>query len=335
MAEKRDGTLFYPAERSDGEILWCTRAGETDLAKALAADLPPHLLSAIERTLLRSEDGASATPLFEHTSAWNRIVVAYASTEITWLASRDRASGRYWSRAEMERAAARAKERCGADVRIAPVVAPSVDGAGAARELARTVREKEVDDEEGVVIAFAGGHRLKMKVGAYVVRHRVRSELDHEHHTLRAVVDGHSDDLEALLPDEAAERLRRYREQVDADLAAVAERIDARVREGRALDRKTFAQEVTGAKLPAIERAATFVARTRAERGQPPATVETLRDLIARNTASGPRVVSTVHPVLPTARWRWGATPMRNTNAEADPLEATKRSITHTAALIR
>ena len=41
VAEKRDGTLFYPAERSDGTVLWCTRAGETDLAKALAADLPP------------------------------------------------------------------------------------------------------------------------------------------------------------------------------------------------------------------------------------------------------------------------------------------------------
>ena len=314
VQEKHDGTLFYPARLSDGRVLWCTRAGRTELAERLEADLPSETLRAIEEELLWSEDGATpATPLFEHTSEWNRIVLRYDETSLTWLASRDRDTGRYWTRAEMVRGA----ERVHAKVQERTRGRKSARGFSLVREhgcvrdpeeYARQVRERE--DEEGIVVAFESGHRVKMKTRAYVVRHRVRDDLRFEHRVLEAVAKGATDDLSALVAPDAREALHAYEGAVRADVGVVAGRLRKRLGAHAHRSRKDYACAVRAEGLDALEQALSFRLRDRWERegaealapGEPEREV---LETLARQCGKRTRVKTRAYPLLPTARWTW------------------------------
>ena len=316
VQDKHDGTLFYPAECSDGEVLWCTRAGRTELAERLERSLPAPLLRTLERELLRSEAGVPSTPLFEHTSPWNRIVLAHAEDRVTLLAVRDRSDGRYWTREELEHASERVRDAHQDDPATTHPFS-LVHEHGRVRDLqtiAEEVRERE--GEEGIVVAFRNGHRLKMKARTYLVRHRLRDDLRFEHRVLEAVCRGPVDDLTPLLADDAREALEAYREAVHRDARAVAERVCQRVERHRAASRKEYALAVRAEELPGLEQALSFVVRDWQERGErsrgaDPGDRDRVRgevlETIARQCGRSARMEQRVRALLPTARWTWQA----------------------------
>ena len=199
VVDKLDGTLMHLAKLSDGEVIWCTKGGATDVAERLTALMPDPVRRAAQE-LLESPSGMALTPCFEFIGPSNRIVLRYPENELRLLCLRERVSGRYLDGDAVENMLRQAQERTG--VRLA-----TADGVvGARSEWRFADLEKRIDgvrdggpEMEGVVIAFDSGERLKLKTSAYVSMHRCVSGLLSEKILLQAVCDDDVDDWAGLL----------------------------------------------------------------------------------------------------------------------------------------
>ncbi len=308
VCEKLDGTLMFPAVLADGEILWCTRAGRTGMAKALQAMLPAHVWRRAEALTLI--DGVPCTPCFEHTSPANRIVLGYDRPRLSLLAVRERESGRYLTSAEVEKA-------CGA-AGIGAGTASDLGTAGGLLGDRRTVDpaapERFVESvwerkgEEGVVIAFESGHRVKVKTAEYAALHHVRSHIESERIVLGLVLDNNEDILFQVIPPEAGGTVRQYADGVRSAMRARASEIARKVEcLSRETDtRKAFAQRWMEAEPEPLRRAVGFQARDGLERSLEVlhATEEALARMVAKRCTREKTVAGEVRPALGLPEWK-------------------------------
>ena len=304
VCEKRDGTLMFPAELSDGTVIWCTRAGRTDMAAELEAMIPAEARARAE-ALVRGADGTALTPCFEHTCPENRIVVGYSQARLTLLAVRERVSGRYLTRAELVEIAAALGRDADDPVQITGGIRGDAETIEDPLETVRAVRART--GEEGVVIAFESGHRIKVKTEEYIALHHIRSDLESERRMLECALDANEDSLCQILPPEATGAVRAWCGEVRARTMGTAREVaDAVQRLSTAHgERKAFAQAWTGAESNGMRRAAGFQARGAWERRRnaEEAAHETLVGIMRRKLGSSSKVTNEVRPAIGIERW--------------------------------
>ena len=304
VCEKRDGTLMFPAELSDGTIIWCTRAGRTDMAKELEAMIPPEAL-ARAAALVRAPDGTALTPCFEHTCPGNRIVIGYDRARLTLLAVRERVSGRYLTRDELVDIAAALGRDPDDAVQVTGGIRGDAEVIASPAQAVTAVRKRK--GEEGVVIAFESGHRIKVKTEEYIALHHIRSDLDSERRMLQCALDANEDTLCQILPAEASAPVRAWCGEVRARIAHTAKSVAGDVERLSAehTERKAFALAWTEAEDDGMRRPAGFRARTAWERGRSAedAARETLIGLARRKAGSASRVAEAVRPGIGIEPW--------------------------------
>ena len=151
---------------------------------------------------------------------------------LTLLGVRRIGYGRYWPHSKV----ANTFERARADNKVRSIWLRLVDTVVAGTRT-REERERFVAaarrlgaDQEGYVVAFPNGHRIKLKGEQYVTLHRGRDAYARETHVLKAVLSGGLDDLTAILDDEQAARVRDYGRAVLERLAATGRDIATRMR---------------------------------------------------------------------------------------------------------
>ena len=225
ICEKLDGSLFYPAVvGGDGgaEVVWCTRGGDTEKSREGIGEAPEGMLDAVGATMLE-HDGVRTTPSFEYVSPSNRVVVLYDEPRIVLLAVRENVSGRYLRPEEVDGMVADAERVWGHPIpRAKEVWATGAWCEPGDREQAiGQLRQQE--EGEGVVVAFDSGYRIKIKTDRYIAIHRVVAGLGHESHVLQAVLKGQVDDWTARLPEEDADAVLRYAEQVELKIVEMGE----------------------------------------------------------------------------------------------------------------
>ena len=308
VCEKLDGTLMFPAVLADGEIVWCTREGRTGMAAALQDMLPePVWRRAASLTMI---DGVPCTPCFEHTSPANRIVLQHDRPRLRLLAVRERDSGRYLRGEEIREACAAAG--IGADRETALGVAGGVTGPPETVDPEAPARFVEDiwarKGEEGVVIAFETGHRVKVKTAEYADLHHVRSHAESERIVLSLVLKGSEDILYQVLAEEEGIALRGYADSVRTRLRAAASEIAGTIESlsGEACTRKDFASRWMQAEADPIRRAVGFQARDALERrrGILDATEEALGRMVSRKCARQKTVAEEVRPAFGLPQWK-------------------------------
>ena len=202
--EKVDGSLIVLAH--DGERWRCTTKGS--FASAQAQWAQAWLATRDTSALL-----TGVTYCFEAVYPENRIVVAYPWSGLVLLGAYGE-DGREWSYPELLAAAD------GLGARVAtryayPSLAALVDAAAAFRA-----------DNEGFVVRFANGFRLKVKGAEYLRVHRLVSRVT-PLALWEAIAAG--DDLEAIrapLPDEFAAAYKAIRDILLADLSRVTDAVE-------------------------------------------------------------------------------------------------------------
>lgn len=284
VLDKLDGSLVHPF-LIDDHLRWATRNGETPQAAQAAAHMMASGLpyEAFARALI----ALGYTPLFEFTGPENRIVIRYETACAFLLAARRLTDGAYMRDDELRRLAA--------DAGI-PVVRAWGHDIGSLREF--IAHTQGLENAEGYVVRFASGEMIKLKAQAYALRHSALSDISSEKFTLRVVLENAEDDLAPLLPDEIADRLRRFAEAVRAALARRAEEMAvflaaARAEDGQ--DRKAYAARVLS-QLPPALRPAAFKAWEGAD------VARFLAEQLLRAATTQDRIEE-ARPLLDGARW--------------------------------
>lgn len=183
---KLDGSMIRPIP-VDAGIRWGTKMGFTDvgmLAEEWVAGRENYEQLASDMIWL------GCTPIFEFVSNRARIVLSYPEENLVLLAIRNNFTGRYMSREALEITG----KRYGV-----PVVTAKISG-GSITALVKTTRD--LQDEEGVVVAFANGHRIKSKADQYVKIHKAKDMLRTERALVQLILAEGVDDLLPIIPEE-------------------------------------------------------------------------------------------------------------------------------------
>ncbi|RWO20717.1 RNA ligase [Mesorhizobium sp.] len=262
IMEKLDGSMIHPAI-VNGEVVFMTRMGRTDVARKAERHLTEHVEMAC-RAMLDNH----ITPIFEWTSPDNRIVVRYDDSQLTLLAVRHNYSGGY----ENEKSAA----MWARDMGIPLVRHHQPRHTNAADFLAYA---RAIQGAEGFVVRFDDGLWVKAKGEDYVLKHRAKDGISMEKNLLALVMAGGIDDLIPLLDEADAVEAAGYAARVEMGISKTADDVAGIVAANDNLSQKDFALQVAPT-LPAPLRSVAFMTR----RGD--SAREVIRARIAANTSS-------------------------------------------------
>lgn len=67
---------------------------------------------------------------------------------------------------------------------------------------------KPLQNEEGFVISFDSGHKVKIKADQYVLIHRILDKIKHPRHILLLAIDNQLDDVIGVLPESEKDRVK-------------------------------------------------------------------------------------------------------------------------------
>ncbi|RUM98985.1 hypothetical protein EET67_04915 [Pseudaminobacter arsenicus] len=274
ITEKLDGSMIHPAI-VNGEVVFMTRMGRTDVAMKAERHLTP-LLSHGLQVMCRN----AVTPIFEWTAPDNRIVIRYEESALTLLAVRDNTTGKY----------------------VAPEPYARLLDLPAVRTFASThtnasdflAYARAIQGTEGFVVRFDNGLWVKAKGEDYVLKHKAKDSILQEKNILALVLSGGLDDVLPLLDEPDAKAAREYAENVECGIAVTANWLWERVANTEDMTQKDFALNVVPSLEP-VFRPAAFQVRS----GQNPS--EVIRARVAANTNSQSQVDA--NRALHGARW--------------------------------
>lgn len=240
VLEKLDGSMIRAIPMGDGSYRLGTRAGVTDVAvkaetflKTLSPQMQQNYADFI-KACLDERDGDIVTPIFEYCSRDQRIVLDYAEPRLVLTAMRNVVNGEYVTYSDLV-VHARAYEL--------PVVQPLWNNTSSMADIAAAVRP--MVGQEGVVVAFDNGFRVKIKADDYCLKHRALDGLRFEKDVLRLVLQNSLDDVLPLVMDDVKERLLTYRDSVQHRLEiARQEMMEVFARHRNLPSKKEFAEMV-------------------------------------------------------------------------------------------
>lgn len=276
IMDKLDGSMIHPAI-VDGEVVFMTRMGRTDVARKAER----HLTPAVREWVVNNQD---LTAIFEWTAPDNRIVVRYDDSRLTLLAIRENVDGGY---AWPESLDAHAAE-----------MGVGLVGTHPSRHTDATAflaYARAIQGAEGFVVRFDSGLWVKAKGEDYVLKHKAKDGITQEKNILALVLSGGLDDMLPLLDEADATAAREYAASVEAGILRQASVLDGLVSDGQFMVQKDFALSVVPA-LDPVFRPAAFQVRA----GQSPH--EVIRARIAANTNSQSQVDA--NRALHGATWR-------------------------------
>ena len=187
LLEKLDGSMITFLVLKDGSLRACTKMGLTDIAKQPDGFIATH---PEYEAFIRDQITAGKTPMFEWCSRQQRIVIDYMVERLVLTAIRDNVTGDYESFDDLQKHRA-----LGIDV----VGLHSGD---------------IVDGEEGYIVAFDDGHKLKVKGAWYVQLHKTLDHLKHEKDVIRLILDDKLDDAKPFLPEDLMSKADDFAKQI-------------------------------------------------------------------------------------------------------------------------
>ena len=221
---KLDGSMISPFVTSDGTFRIGTKMGETDIATTSAAILS---IDTARACLNAIEDGY--TPIFEFTSLYNRVVIRYDNPELRLTALRHMITGDYM-----------------------PIETNPFGFTQLVEKYPNTFNNMhdyidhvtKLVGQEGVVVVWSDGSRIKIKGEHYVAIHKIKDEMLYERNVLPLVLGNQLDDVIAYLDTGDKEQLIKYQDNVTKWIHFVVAKLHEVIYQSLVVDnndRKTFA----------------------------------------------------------------------------------------------
>ena len=206
---KLDGSLGI-LFRADGEVRWATRGSFTSTQSAVAQRIWDARYRQHSRLLLDDPEWERLTLLAEIIHPETRVVCRYGFEDLVLVGARDRRSGEDLAYERLvaigERLGMPVVERVEGDLRALLERAEGLD-----------------ENQEGFVLRWADGYRLKVKGAAYKWLHRVLVNMTPQR-IAQEWREGRLEDVMLLMPEE-------FREEAEAIAAELDARLRASVRE--------------------------------------------------------------------------------------------------------
>jgi RNA ligase len=226
VMDKLDGSMIRPV-RQNGIIRLASKMGITDVA--LEAE---KLLTDKQYDFLNQTMNWGLTPIFEYVSPTNKIVVNYSEPKLILTGIRDNVRGTY------------------NDLRTFVGAVPfevvktnsSIHDFGAYLAFNRGET-----DREGDIIAFADGHRLKVKNDWYVRIHKTKDLVRVDRNVVDLIINEELDDVRSLLDQADLDRVNEVETNFWKDFANVEDRLAGLMLIARAVyggDKKRVALEL-------------------------------------------------------------------------------------------
>lgn len=195
IMEKMDGSMIRPI-LFDGYLRLATKMGVTEVSMQAEEWLVKQ--GRVYTEWLYSCIGEGYTPLFEWVSPDNQIVLSYDKADLVLLAIRNNVTGEYLDlREELE------------EIDCPFTVVPqygSVEG-----NLADYIaRQRHAENREGDIIAFADGHRLKVKNDWYVRIHKALDRVRFDRNIVDLILNEEIDDVVPMMPQTEIDRVRDF-----------------------------------------------------------------------------------------------------------------------------
>ena len=193
IMEKMDGSMIRPI-LVDGYLRLATKMGVTEVSMQAEAWLAKHTHTEELKKWMRVMMNAGATPIFEWVSPFNQIVLAYESSDLVLLALRHNETGEY------------------IDIRStdAPFTLVPEYGSMEGNLSDYIARQRGKEGREGDIIAFADGHRLKVKNDWYVRIHKTIDRVKFDRNIVDLIINENVDDVIPMLPQEQVDRIRDF-----------------------------------------------------------------------------------------------------------------------------
>jgi T4 RnlA family RNA ligase len=234
ILEKLDGSMIAPFI-VNGQMIWGTKMGATDVAKPVEAFVEAHSEYRIYAKFMLSR---GYTPIFEWCSRKQRIVLDYSEDQLILTAVRDLVSGRYVSRDLM---------MINAENYNIPVVRTWDVGLEMDNKTMKSFigYVRDLEDREGFVVRFSDGHMIKLKCDWYVQIHKAKEAILQDRNIVELILDEKLDDVKAHLTQEDRDRLTQFENDFNAALhrqiKAITMIVDTLVFNKNQISRKDFA----------------------------------------------------------------------------------------------
>lgn len=228
VMEKLDGSMIRPVV-SDNYIRLGTKMGISEVSMNAEAWLVAQLDYKQKLTFLESKVADNKTPIFEWCSRKNQIVIDYAEDDLVLLAMRDNITGEYLDINSLD----------------APFTVVPQYGSIQGNLSDYLARARLQEGREGDIIAFADGHRVKIKNDWYVRIHKVLDRVRFDRHIVELILTEKLDDAAPLLPQHEADRVRDFADRFGQRLHHLVETYERywNTVVASGLDRKRYAQE--------------------------------------------------------------------------------------------
>ena len=199
IMEKLDGSMIRPVPMADGGYRLGTKMGLTDVALQPEAWVARH--DNYDR-FLRDCVSQGWIPLMEWCTRKQKIVCDYPEDRLVLLAVRDVRTGEYLPLNMMLELAG----EYGVEVvRRYP---------GTVESMQHLMEEtKDLQGQEGWVVWFDNGYRVKIKGEWYVAIHRAKEGILRENGLITMMLDEKLDDVKAFLPEEDRERVEKFEQE--------------------------------------------------------------------------------------------------------------------------
>lgn len=262
VMDKRDGSMIHTVNVGLASPFRASTTGEWTFDLKSKKSFTSDVAVAAKKWLLTNGKGAhfmkfcqemvdlDYTAIFEYTSPTARIVLPYATEELTLLHIRDNMTGRYMSPGELHAHAS------GWGI---PIVSPNtaegtdalfdemLSGERNPKDIWHAVQKlaETIEGIEGWIFQFESGDMVKVKTKWYIERHHAMTNLrerDLHLECLRETVD----DLKAMLVQEGVDvtEIEGIEMHVGEYLKGMLHSIYAKLEENKHLDRKSFAMKV-------------------------------------------------------------------------------------------
>lgn len=211
--EKLDGSFIRPF-RPNGELLWGTKMGVTDVSQYAAAFVNYNYnYTKFAEFMLRN----GQTPVFEFCSRLQRIVIDYPTDRLVLTAIRDIQTGEYMAYEEMVAEANRH------DIEY-------VKAFGTVGDFESFLEHtRSLQGMEGYVVRFNGGHMnghmFKMKADEYCHLHRTLDKLAREKDFIPLIVDDKLDDVLPQLKEDIAEKITTFGSDFHRNVGQLADKL--------------------------------------------------------------------------------------------------------------
>lgn len=205
FSEKLDGSMLRTIDLENGDYVMGTRAGPTQISEE-----PDQIAHERYDAFIKHWIAKGCTTMYEWCSRKQRIVIDYPVDRLILTAIRHNDSGNYVSYNEMVESAK------AFDVDYVKTLEFSNDLDTFLPQI------RSLIGQEGTVVVFANGHRLKIKADEYCALHGGMDNLRFEKDVIRLILGEQFDDIKSIVIEDARHSLDQFYDYVMGNIRAFA-----------------------------------------------------------------------------------------------------------------